>query len=149
MQSANAPRLEGPVRPLHPQVPEVLAGLVLPSRLEVLADREVPGRLLLCDPGGPCSPLAPCGPGGVSNTMGGDDVLALEGEHVNATREGVRVALADYEQIFRAKPSRRKKRSLRGPSSQGWRCPGVRSAVYSNARQSLLRLLYDGHPARR
>ena len=41
------PRLEDPVRPLHPQVPAVLAGLVLPSRLEVLADREVPGRLLL------------------------------------------------------------------------------------------------------
>ena len=36
-----------PVRPLHPQVHKVLAGLVLPSHLEVLADREVPGRLLL------------------------------------------------------------------------------------------------------
>ncbi len=36
-----------PVRPLHPQVPEVLASLVLPSRLEALADQEVPGRLLL------------------------------------------------------------------------------------------------------
>ena len=38
----------------------------------------------------------------VSNTMGGDDVPPLEGENANAIREGVRVALADYEQIFRA-----------------------------------------------
>src|SRR6266480_3893102 len=30
------------------------------------------------------------------------DVLALEGEDANAIREGVRVALADCEQIFRA-----------------------------------------------
>ena len=30
------------------------------------------------------------------------DVLALEGENENAIREGVRVALADCEQIFRA-----------------------------------------------
>jgi hypothetical protein len=30
------------------------------------------------------------------------DVLALEGEDENAVRHGVRVALADYEQIFRA-----------------------------------------------
>jgi hypothetical protein len=30
------------------------------------------------------------------------DVLALEGEDVNAIREGVRVALADYAQLFRA-----------------------------------------------
>ena len=30
------------------------------------------------------------------------DVLALEGENSNAIREGVRIALADYEQIFRA-----------------------------------------------
>jgi len=30
------------------------------------------------------------------------DVLALEGEHANAIREGVRIALADYEQIFQA-----------------------------------------------
>jgi hypothetical protein len=30
------------------------------------------------------------------------DVLALEGEDVNAIRQGVRVALADSEQIFRA-----------------------------------------------
>ena len=30
------------------------------------------------------------------------DVLALEGENANAIREGVRVAMADYEQIFRA-----------------------------------------------
>jgi hypothetical protein len=36
-----------PVRPLHPELPAVLAGLVLPLRLEALADREVPGRLLL------------------------------------------------------------------------------------------------------
>ena len=34
--------------------------------------------------------------------MGGDDVPPLEGENANAIREGVRVALADYEQIFRA-----------------------------------------------
>ena len=38
----------------------------------------------------------------MSNTMGGDDVPPLEGENANAIREGVRVALADYEQIFRA-----------------------------------------------
>jgi len=31
------------------------------------------------------------------------DVLALEGEDENAVRDGVRVALADYEQIFRAR----------------------------------------------
>jgi hypothetical protein len=31
------------------------------------------------------------------------DVLALEGEDENAVRHGVRVALADYEQIFRAR----------------------------------------------
>ena len=30
------------------------------------------------------------------------DVLALEGEDANAIREGVRGALADYEQLFRA-----------------------------------------------
>ena len=30
------------------------------------------------------------------------DVLALEGEDSNAIREGVRIALADYQQIFRA-----------------------------------------------
>jgi hypothetical protein len=30
------------------------------------------------------------------------DVLALAGENANAIREGVRVAMADYEQIFRA-----------------------------------------------
>jgi len=30
------------------------------------------------------------------------DVLALEGEDANSIREGVRVALANYEQIFRA-----------------------------------------------
>jgi hypothetical protein len=30
------------------------------------------------------------------------EVLALEGEDENAIREGVRVALADYEQVFRA-----------------------------------------------
>jgi hypothetical protein len=30
------------------------------------------------------------------------DVLALEGEEANAVRESVRVALADYEQVFRA-----------------------------------------------
>jgi hypothetical protein len=30
------------------------------------------------------------------------DVLALEGEEANAMREGVRGALADYEQLFRA-----------------------------------------------
>ena len=31
------------------------------------------------------------------------DVLALEGEDENAIRDGVRVALTDYEQIFRAR----------------------------------------------
>jgi hypothetical protein len=30
------------------------------------------------------------------------DVLALEGEETNALRQGVRGALADYEQLFRA-----------------------------------------------
>ena len=30
------------------------------------------------------------------------DVLALEGEDGNAVRDGVRVVLADYEQIFRS-----------------------------------------------
>jgi len=30
------------------------------------------------------------------------DVLALEGEEPNAVREAVRIALADYEQVFRA-----------------------------------------------
>jgi hypothetical protein len=30
------------------------------------------------------------------------DVLALEGEEPNAVRDAVRVALADYEQVFRA-----------------------------------------------
>ena len=30
------------------------------------------------------------------------DVLALEGEAASAIRDGVRVALADYEQVFRA-----------------------------------------------
>src|SRR5262249_18966538 len=32
------------------------------------------------------------------------DVLALEGENDNAIREGVRMALADCEQIFKARP---------------------------------------------
>jgi hypothetical protein len=30
------------------------------------------------------------------------DVLALEGEEPNAVREAVRIALADYERVFRA-----------------------------------------------
>jgi hypothetical protein len=30
------------------------------------------------------------------------DILALEGEETNAIREGVRGALADYEELFRA-----------------------------------------------
>jgi len=30
------------------------------------------------------------------------DVLALEGEEANTIRDGVRVGLADYEQVFRA-----------------------------------------------
>jgi hypothetical protein len=30
------------------------------------------------------------------------DVLVLEGEEPNAVREAVRIALADYEQVFRA-----------------------------------------------
>jgi hypothetical protein len=36
------------------------------------------------------------------------DVLALEGENENAIREGVRMALADYEQIFRAQEVNRR-----------------------------------------
>jgi hypothetical protein len=36
------------------------------------------------------------------------DVLALEGEDVNAIREGVRGALADYEQLFRAQEVNRR-----------------------------------------
>jgi hypothetical protein len=35
------------------------------------------------------------------------DILALEGEDVNAIREGVRGALADYEQLVRAQDSRK------------------------------------------
>jgi hypothetical protein len=35
-------------------------------------------------------------------------VLALEGEDANATRQGVRVALADCEQIFRAQEVNRR-----------------------------------------
>jgi hypothetical protein len=34
------------------------------------------------------------------------DVLALKGEDANAIREGVRVALAEYEQRFRAQDVR-------------------------------------------
>jgi hypothetical protein len=30
------------------------------------------------------------------------DILALEGEEANAIRQGVRGALADYEQLFRS-----------------------------------------------
>ncbi len=37
-----------------------------------------------------------------ARSLGRADVLALEGEDANAIRDGVRVALADYEQIFRA-----------------------------------------------
>ena len=36
------------------------------------------------------------------------DVLALEGEDENAIREGVRVALADCEQIFKAQEVNRR-----------------------------------------
>ena len=36
------------------------------------------------------------------------DVLALEGENDNAIREGVRVALADCEQIFKAQEVNRR-----------------------------------------
>ena len=36
------------------------------------------------------------------------DVLALEGEDANAIRDGVRVALADCEQIFRAQEVNRR-----------------------------------------
>jgi hypothetical protein len=36
------------------------------------------------------------------------DILALEGEDVNAVREGVRGALADYEQQFRAQEVNRR-----------------------------------------
>src|SRR5262249_50829987 len=37
-----------------------------------------------------------------------DDVLALEGEDQNAVRDGVRVALADCEQIFKAQEVNRR-----------------------------------------
>jgi len=36
------------------------------------------------------------------------DVPALEGENSNAIREGVRIALADYQQIFRAQELNRR-----------------------------------------
>jgi hypothetical protein len=36
------------------------------------------------------------------------DILALEGDDVNAIREGVRGALADYEQLFRAQEVNRR-----------------------------------------
>ncbi len=36
------------------------------------------------------------------------DVLALEDENSNAIREGVRIVLADYEQIFRAQELHRR-----------------------------------------
>lgn len=36
------------------------------------------------------------------------DVLALEGEDANAIRQGVRVALADSEQIFRAQEANKR-----------------------------------------
>ena len=36
------------------------------------------------------------------------DVLALEGENSNAIREGVRIALADYQQIFRVQELNRR-----------------------------------------
>jgi hypothetical protein len=37
------------------------------------------------------------------------DVLALEGEHSNLVREGVRVLLANYERQFRAETNKRMK----------------------------------------
>lgn len=39
------------------------------------------------------------------------DMLALEDEDANATREGVRVALADYEQLFRAQEANKRMRA--------------------------------------
>ena len=36
------------------------------------------------------------------------DVLALDGENANAIREGARIALADYQQIFRAQELNRR-----------------------------------------
>ena len=41
------------------------------------------------------------------------DVLALEGENDNAIREGVRVDLADCEQIFKAQEVNRRMKGLR------------------------------------
>ena len=41
------------------------------------------------------------------------DVLALEDEDLNAIREGVRIALADYEQIFRAQELNRRMKERR------------------------------------
>jgi hypothetical protein len=38
------------------------------------------------------------------------DILALEGEDANAIRQGVRVALADCEQIFRAQEANKRMR---------------------------------------
>ena len=42
------------------------------------------------------------------------DVLALEGENLDAIREGVRVALADCEQIFRAQEVNRRMKDKAG-----------------------------------
>ena len=36
------------------------------------------------------------------------DVLALEGENLDAIRDGVRGALADYEQVFRAQETNKR-----------------------------------------
>jgi hypothetical protein len=72
------------------------------------------------------------------------DVLALAGEDLDAIREGVRVALADYEEIFRAQEEKKRislgtcharvccAASLRGPR----RCTGLATMLchYGHAR---------------
>ena len=52
------------------------------------------------------------------------DVLALEGEDANAIREGVRVALADCEQIFRAQEVNRRMKEKAAHA-----CPGLAPTV--------------------
>ena len=77
------PRLEGTVRPLRPGVPAVLAGLVLPSRLEALADSAVPVRpmhpevpAVLAGLVLPLVASAPCRPGAYHRVYRVADVLS-------------------------------------------------------------------------
>jgi hypothetical protein len=46
------------------------------------------------------------------------DVLALEGEDANAIRQGVRVALADYAQLFRAQEVNKRMREKAAHAGQ-------------------------------